>query len=75
MVAPYLRLVDQLVAWAASVGLKARTSVSLRAGGVSGAATVRVPGTGPWLNVTVATLVGIEKGRRPWPSRASGWGG
>jgi hypothetical protein len=54
---------DQLVAWAASVGLKTRTSVSLRPGGVSGVATVRVPGTGRWLNVTASTLVGIEKGR------------
>lgn len=54
---------DQLVAWAASVGLKTRTSVSLRAGGVSGVASVRVPGTGRWLNVTASTLVGIEKGR------------
>jgi hypothetical protein len=54
---------DQLVAWAAQVGLKARTSVSLRGGGVSGVATVSVPGTGRWLNVTASTLVGIENGR------------
>jgi len=54
---------DQLVAWAASVGLEARTAVSLRAGGVSGVATVRIPRTGRWLNVTASTLVGIEKGR------------
>ena len=54
---------DQLVGWAASVGLKARTSVSLREGGVAGVATVRAPGTGRWLNVTASTLVGIEKGR------------
>ncbi len=54
---------DQLVAWAASVGLKARTSVSLREGGVSGVATVRVPGTGRWLNATASTLVGIDRGR------------
>jgi hypothetical protein len=54
---------DQLVAWAASVGLKTRTALSLRAGGVSGVATVRVPGTGRWLNVTASTLVGIERGR------------
>jgi hypothetical protein len=54
---------DQLVAWAASVGLEARTVVSLRAGGVSGVATARVPGTGRWLNLTASTLVGIEKGR------------
>jgi len=54
---------DQLVGWAASVGLKARTSVSLREGGVAGVATVRVPGTGRWLNVTASTLVGIEKGQ------------
>jgi hypothetical protein len=54
---------DQLVAWAAGVGLEARTSVSLRGGGVSGVATVSVPGTGRWLNVTASTLVGIENGR------------
>ena len=54
---------DQLVAWAASVGLGARTAVSLRAGGVSGVATAPVPGTGRWLNLTASTLVGIEKGR------------
>jgi hypothetical protein len=54
---------DQLVAWAAAVGLKTRTAVSLREGGVSGRATVRVPGTGRWLNVTASTQVGIQKGR------------
>jgi len=54
---------DRLVGWAASVGLQARTAVSLRAGGVSGVATVRVPGTGRWLNVRASTLAGIEKGR------------
>jgi hypothetical protein len=54
---------DQLVAWAASVGIQARTAVSLRPGGVSGVATVRVPGTGRWLNVTASTLASIDKGR------------
>jgi len=54
---------DRLVGWAASVGLQARAAVSLRAGGVSGVATVRVPGTGRWLNVRASTLAGIEKGR------------
>ena len=53
---------DRLVAWAASVGLKARTAVGLREGGVSGVATLRVPGTGRWLNVTASTRVGIDKG-------------
>jgi hypothetical protein len=54
---------DQLVAWAASVGVRARTAVSLRPGGVSGVATVHVPRTGRWLNVTASTLVSIENGR------------
>lgn len=54
---------DQLVAWAASVGVEARTTVGLQPGGVSGVATVRVPRTGRWLNVTASTRVGIEKGR------------
>ena len=54
---------DQLVAWAAWVGAKARTSVSLQPGGVSGVAAVRVPGTGRWLNVTASALVGLERER------------
>ncbi len=54
---------DQLVAWAASVGVRARTTLSLRPGGVSGVATVHVPRTGRWLNVTASTLVSIENGR------------
>ena len=54
---------SQLITSAASVGLKANTSVSLREGGVSGLATVRVPGTGRWLNVTSSTLVGMDRGR------------
>jgi hypothetical protein len=54
---------DKLVAWAAAVGSRARTAVSLRPGGVSGTVTVRVPRTGRWLNVTASTLLGIEKGR------------
>ncbi len=54
---------DQLVSWVASVGLRARTAVTLAPGGVSGAATVRVPRTGRWLNVIASTRVGIERGR------------
>ncbi len=54
---------DQLVAWAAAVGLRARTTVSLRPGGVSGVATVHVPRTGRWLNVTASTLASIDNGR------------
>jgi hypothetical protein len=54
---------DQLVAWTASVGLQARTTVSLAPGGVSGVATVGVPRTGRWLNVTASTHVGIDQGR------------
>jgi hypothetical protein len=54
---------DQLVAWAASVGLRARTTVGLAPGSVSGVAAVPVPRTGRWLNVTASTRVGIEEGR------------
>jgi len=54
---------DQLVAWAASVGFRARTAVSLAPGSVSGVATVGVPRTGRWLNVTASTRVGIDEGR------------
>jgi hypothetical protein len=54
---------DQLVAWAAWVGAKARTRVMLQPGGVSGSAAVRVPGTGRWLNVTASALVDLERGR------------
>jgi hypothetical protein len=54
---------DQLVSWVASVGLRARTALTLAPGGVSGVAAVRVPRTGRWLNVTGSTRVGIEKGR------------
>jgi len=54
---------DQLVSWVAAVGLRARTSVTLAPGGVSGVATVAVPRTGRWLNVIASTRVGIEKGR------------
>jgi hypothetical protein len=57
------RELDQLVAWAASVGLRARTTVSLGPGGVSGVATVGMPRTGRWLNVTASTRVGIDGGR------------
>jgi hypothetical protein len=55
--------VDRLVAWAAAVGAKARTAVSLRPGGVSGAAAVPVPRTGRWLNVRASASAGIERGR------------
>jgi hypothetical protein len=57
------RELDQLVSWAATVGLRARTAVSLAPGGVSGAATVAVPRTGRWLNLIASTRVGIEEGR------------
>ncbi len=53
---------DQLVSWVASVGLRARTAVTLAPGGVSGVAAVRVPRTGRWLNVTASARVGIDKG-------------
>jgi len=55
--------VDQLASWAASVGARARATASLVDGGVSGAASVRVPGTGRWLNLSGSVLVGIDKGR------------
>jgi hypothetical protein len=54
---------DGLVSWAASVGLRARTAVSLSPGSVSGAASVAVPRTGRWLNVIASTRVGVEEGR------------
>ncbi len=54
---------DQLVAWAASVGLHSRSVLRLQPGGVSGVAAVRVPRTGRWLNVAASTQVAIEKGR------------
>jgi hypothetical protein len=57
------RDLDQLVAWAASVGLRARTTLSLAPGSVSGVAAVGVPRTGRWLNVTASTRVGIDEGR------------
>ena len=53
---------DQLVAWAGSVGVGARTAVRLEPGGVSGVASLRVPRTGRWLNVAASTRVSIEKG-------------
>jgi hypothetical protein len=54
---------DQLVSWAAGVGLRARTAVSLSPGGVSAAAAVAVPRTGRWLNVVASTRAGIDRGR------------
>jgi hypothetical protein len=54
---------DQLVAWAAAVGVRARTTVSLRPGGVSATATVHAPRTGRWVNVTASTLVSISNGQ------------
>jgi hypothetical protein len=54
---------DRLVAWAASVGLRARATVGLAPGGVSGAASVGLPRTGRWLNVAASMRVGIERGR------------
>jgi hypothetical protein len=55
--------VDQLVGWALSVGLDARAAVRLRQSGVSGAASVRVPRLGRWLNVAASARVGAEAGR------------
>ncbi len=57
------RELDQLVAWAAAAGVKARTTVSLVRGGVSGTAAVPMPGTSRWLNVRASALAGIENGR------------
>jgi len=54
---------DQMVAWAASVGARARTAVRLEPGGVSGTASARVPRTGRWLNVAASARVRIERGR------------
>ncbi|HSD27093.1 MAG TPA: hypothetical protein VLL75_07285 [Vicinamibacteria bacterium] len=54
---------DQLVSWVASVGIWARTAVSLAPGGVSGAAALHVPRTGRWLNVIASTRVAIDRGR------------
>ncbi|HSD67696.1 MAG TPA: hypothetical protein VLF95_13400 [Vicinamibacteria bacterium] len=54
---------DQLVTWVAAVGFRARTTVSLAPGGVSGVATVAVPRTGRWLNATASTRAAIDKGR------------
>jgi hypothetical protein len=53
---------DQLVSWVAA-GLRARTTVSLAPGGVSGAVAVAVPRIGRWLNVIASARVGIDEGR------------
>jgi hypothetical protein len=42
---------DQLVAWAADAGVRARTRIVLREGGVSGSASVPLPGTRRWLEL------------------------
>jgi hypothetical protein len=57
------RELDQLVAWAAAVGAKARATVSLVPGGASGAFAVPVPRTSRYLNVRASALAGIEAGR------------
>ena len=55
---------DRLVGWAAlATGSRLRTSVKLQAGGISAAASLRVPRTGRWLNLQAAARSGIEKGR------------
>jgi hypothetical protein len=54
---------DQLVSWVASVGLRARTAVSLAPKKVSDAAALRVPRTKRWLNVIASTRVAIDKKR------------
>jgi hypothetical protein len=54
---------DRLVSWAASVGIRARTAVRLEDGGVSGQASLRLPRTGRWLNVSASTQLSIEQGR------------
>jgi hypothetical protein len=62
------RELDQLVAWAATVGLRARTAVSLAPGGVSGAAH-RGAAHGRWLNV-IASRAWASKGSSRSPGRA-----
>jgi hypothetical protein len=54
---------DRLVAWAARVGFRARTTVDLAPGRVAGVASVGVPRTGRWLNVRASTQVAIDRGR------------
>ncbi len=54
---------DQLVSWAAAVGLRARTRVRLENGVASGAASVGVPRSGRWLNVSASARLGIADGR------------
>jgi hypothetical protein len=54
---------DQLVSWAAAVGLRTRTRVRLENGVASGAASVRVPRSGRWLNVSASARLGIADGR------------
>jgi hypothetical protein len=54
---------DQLASWVASVGLRARATVTLAPGGVSGVAAVRVPRTRRWLNVAASARVAIDEGR------------
>jgi hypothetical protein len=54
---------DALVAWAASVGFRARTTIGLAPGVVSAVASVAAPRTGRWLNVAASARVGIDAGR------------
>jgi hypothetical protein len=55
---------DRLVGWAAlATGARLRTAVRVQAGGLSATASVRVPRTGRWLNVSGSTRAGIERGR------------
>jgi len=57
------RELDQLVGWAAAVGARARATVALAPGGVSGTAAIRLPRTSRWLNLRASALAGIESGR------------
>ena len=57
------RELDQLVGWAAAVGARARATVALVPGGVSGTAAIRLPRTSRWLNLRASALAGIESGR------------
>jgi hypothetical protein len=55
---------DRLADWAAlSTGSRLRPALRLQADGISATASLRVPRTARWLNVSGSTRMGIEKGR------------
>lgn len=54
---------DQLVSWAATVGLRTPTRVRVENGVASGVASVRVPRSGRWLNVSASARLGIADGQ------------